>query len=359
MPDPLRTYPPCASKTSGARAAAVGLFVSAVLALAGCGGAPTPKPGAPGANDVAGGRVRAVVSIQPQAYFVERVGGPRVAVEVLVGQGQSPHLYEPTPRQIAALSRAQVYFSIGMEFEQRLLDKLARGHRQLKVIDTRRGIALREPDADCLHSRHDDAGPRPADGHQHADGEDHAGHAHQVGGLADPHIWLSPRLVQVQARTIADALIELDPGHRAEYEANLTTFLRELEDLDAWIAQRLAAARGGEFLVFHPSYGYFADAYGLRQVPIEVSGKEPSARELARIVEHARARGARVVLFEPRYAPTAAEAVARAIGGSVVLVDPLGRDYFAMMRDLADKVTRALTASGGRLDSPNHAGSDL
>jgi len=291
-----------------------------------------------------------VVSIPPQAYFVQRVGGPRVLVDALVGQGQSPHLYEPTPRQIAALSQAQVYFSIGMEFEQRLLEKISRGHGHLRVVDTRRGIDLRPPDADCLHPGHQD--PRVS-------GQEHAhenGHTHDERGLPDPHIWLSPRLVRIQAGTIADALIEIDPAHRAEYEANLAAFVRDLDELDAWITQRLAPARGGEFLVFHPGYGYFADAYGLRQVPIEVSGREPSARELARIVEHARAHGARAVLLEPQYAPTAAEAVARAIGGSVLLVDPLGRDYFAMMRDLVEKVAQAI---GPGLGVPAPQGPDL
>jgi zinc transport system substrate-binding protein len=365
-------------------AVALAAIIALALVASGCRRAPAPGSGASDANAPGAGSVRTVVSIQPQACFVERVGGPRVVVDVLVGQGQSPHLYEPTPRQIAALSQAQVYFSIGMEFEQRLLEKISRGHGHLRVVDTRRGIELRAPDADCLHARRDDAEVRLADGDgrsgghdspghagcgEHGEGDEHAQrtgegsagggqdtepagggratHTHHEHSLPDPHIWLSPRLVQVQAGTIADALIEIDPAHREEYEANLAAFVRELEELDAQIAQRLAAARGGEFLVFHPSYGYFADAYGLRQVPIEVSGKEPSARELARIVEHAKAHGARAVLLEPQYAPTAAEAVARAIGGSVVLVDPLARDYFAMMRDLAEKVARALGAGLG------------
>ncbi len=286
-------------------------------------------------------RVGVVVSIPPQAYFVQRVGGPRVAVEVLVGQGQSPHLYEPTPRQIANLAQARLYFLIGMEFEQRLLEKIYSRRGHLRVVDTRRGIELRAPDADCLHAGHQD--PR-AGGQQHAHEN---GHTHDERGLPDPHIWLSPRLVRIQAGTIADALIEIDPAHRAEYEANLAAFVQDLNELDAWITQRLAPVRGGEFLVFHPGYGYFADAYGLRQVPIEVSGKEPSARELARIVEHAKAHGARAVLLEPQYAPTAAEAVARAIGGSVLLVDPLRPDYFAMMRDLVEKVAQALGTGPG------------
>lgn len=328
MPEPLRTL-------------ASAVLVALLLPAAGC-----YRP-LPAANS---DRVRVVVSILPQAYFVERVGEPRVAVEVLVGQGQSPHLYEPTPRQIASLAQARVYFSIGMEFEQRLLEKLSRAHGHLRVVDTRRGIPLRASDADYLHPDYQDP---QADQHEHAPGNGRAGHIHDERGLPDPHIWLSPRLVRIQAATIAEALIEIDPSARQQYEVNLASFVRELDELDAQIAQRLAPARGGEFLVFHPAYGYFADAYGLRQVPIEVCGREPSARELARIVERAQASGARAVLLEPQYAPTAAEAVVRAIGGSVLLVDPLGRDYFAVMRDLTEKVARAAIPPGGPHTTPD------
>jgi len=256
------------------------------------------------------------VSIPPQAYSVARVGGERVTVGVLVRPGQSPATYEPTPTQMVALTEADVFFRIGVPFENGLMARLEASTPDLNVVDTRRGIDLR---------------PMDADGH---------GDAHEA--AKDPHIWLAPQLVIVQARTVCDELRRLDAAGAGEYEANLQALVADLEALDREIAETLAPLRGGEILVFHPSYGYFADAYGLKQVAVEVEGKEPSPRQLQAIISRARDRNVRVIFVQPEFATTSADAIAREIGATVVPLDPLARDYMANLRDMARRIRESL-----------------
>ena len=338
------------------------LLWAACLGMILCTGCPASSD-----RESSSDKLSVFVSIAPQAEFVKRIGGERVSVEVLVPSGQSPATYEPGLQQMATLSEAELYFRIGVPFERGLLPKVERTMPELRIIDTRRGIDLRrmhsEPHAgahdhghagahdDGHHDDHDHghAGAHD-DGHHDDPDHDHAGahddghdaaHDHSHGG-SDPHIWLSPRLVQVQARTIADALKQADPAGAAVYEANLQQFIADLEALDAELRQALAPVRGKTLMVFHPSWGYFADAYGLEQHAIELEGKEPSARQLTRIIARAKAEDVRVIFVQPQFSQSSAEAVAGAIDGAVVPIDPLARDYMANLRRVARTIREAL-----------------
>lgn len=263
-------------------------------------------------------------SILPQEYFVERIGGDRVEVQALVTPGSSPATYEPTPRQMAALSEAEVFFRIGVPFENAFVPKIEGATEGLRIVDTRKGITLRKMKAHHPEEHGD------ADG----GGQDKEGD--------DPHIWLSPRLVKVQARTIADALIEVDPAGKVTYEKNLAVFLKDLDALDAHLAEALAPVKGETFMVFHPAWGYFADAYGLEQEPIEIEGKDPSGRQLVRIIEMAKKEGVRVIFAQSQFSMESAKRIAEEIGGAVVPINPLARDYVGNLGQVAEAVLEAL-----------------
>lgn len=266
--------------------------------------------------------MRVFVSIAPQAYFVEQIAGDLVEVDVLVSPGQSPATYEPSPRQVTRLQRARVYFRIGVPFEDGLVEKIRAMAETLRIVDTREGITL-----------------RTMKGHRHHDeGRD----GHNERGAKDPHIWLDPRLVKVQAATIAKALAELDPSHADVFRERLAAFHRRLDAVDARLREALAPLKGRKLLVFHPAYGYFADAYGLEQEPIELEGKRPTARQLVRLIEQARSDKAKVIFVQPQFSAASAEVIAREIGGAVVPMDPLARDYLKNLEDMADKIQAAL-----------------
>lgn len=256
------------------------------------------------------------VSVLPQKRFVEKVGKEHVAVQVLVGPGRSPATYEPSPRQMAHLSRSRVYFRIGVPFEDVWLKRIQAANPQLRVVDTRQGVQLRHLEAH--------------------------GHDHPASGMPDPHVWTSPPLVKRMIATIRDALTALDPTHGADYQANYLSFANELEVLDADIRHILEPVQRRRFMVFHPSWGYFADAYGLQQVAIEVEGKDPGARSLTRIIEQARREGVGAVFVQSQFSRRTAETVARALDARVVAVDPLAEDYAENLRRVARALAEAL-----------------
>ncbi|SEM04614.1 zinc transport system substrate-binding protein [Syntrophus gentianae] len=271
-------------------------------------------------------KVPVFVSIVPQAYFLERIGGKHVDVNVLIGKGQSPHSYEPTPKQMAKLAAAKAYFCIGVTSEKGILRKIRQSHRNLLIVETQRGIVYRY-----------------LDGHDHDHGEMHGKRHSAVGEKEpDPHIWMDPKLVKIQARNIQAALERLDPAHKGEYSENLRVFQQDLDRVNGRIARSLAPFRGSSMYVFHPAFGYFADAYGLKQVAIEIEGKEPSARQLAELIDRAKKERVKVMFVQPQFSRKGAEAVAKAIGGVVVPIDPLARDYLANLDRVAAAVEQGL-----------------
>jgi len=260
------------------------------------------------------------VSIPPQAYLVERIGGMHVTVSVLLRAGREPHTFEPTPKQVMALGGARLYFQVGtLPFERRLAKKLAGGNTGLVVVDTSKGVRLRQ-----------------LEGH-----DPHAGEEHRE-GLSDPHIWLGPPAIAVQARNIAQALSPAAPVHARDFKKNLDTLLEDLADVDAGIRRALAPYKGRTVYVFHPSFGYFTDAYGLKQRAVEIHGKTPTPKQIQSLVREAKADGARVIFVQPQFDKSSAEAVARAIGGVVAPVDALARDLLQNLRDMAAKVESGL-----------------
>ncbi|TVQ84987.1 MAG: ABC transporter substrate-binding protein [Chromatiaceae bacterium] len=279
------------------------------------------------------------VSVLPLQGLVEHVGGGRVAVQTLVQPGQSPHSYEPTPRQIAALAEADLFVRTGVGFEAAAMPRIQAANPTLPILDLRDGLPLRTLEA---HDHDADEGSAHERGHGHrhdhaaADSDGEMPDSAAAAEALDPHVWTSPPLVRRMAVAIRDRLTELDPAGAAVYAANQRRFDSALVGLDIELRTRLGPLRHRRFLVYHPAWGYFAEAYGLTQIPIEREGKAPAARRLADLIDQARANDIRVIFVQPQFDRRMAERVAREIGGQVVSADPLAADLFASLRHLAD-----------------------
>jgi zinc transport system substrate-binding protein len=258
------------------------------------------------------------VSIAPQKYFVQQIGDALVNVEVMVPAGADPHIYEPKPQQMVALSGARIYFAVGIQpFENTWLRKIASTNPNMTVIPTDRGIQ-KIPMA---------TGPGEED--------------RRAGGL-DPHIWLSPPLVMKQAQTILNALVADDPGNGALYQANYQAFVSRLKALDADLKHIFAGKQGLQFMVLHPAWGYFAHAYGLKQVPLEIEGKDPKPAQLQELIGYAKQKQIKFIFVQPQFSARNAKLVAQEIGGQVVYADPLAADWEDNLRAVAEKFKTAL-----------------
>ncbi|MGD8492384.1 MAG: zinc ABC transporter substrate-binding protein [Desulfobacterales bacterium] len=286
------------------------------------------------------------VSIVPQKYFVQQIGKDLVDVRVMVQPGADPHTYEPKPKQMVAISKAKLYFAIGIEFEKANLGKIVSTNPQIKVVHTDRGIkkipmaAYHHHDEEGEH--HEKAEVHKEGEHRHEKGEsEHEDANHDHGGL-DPHIWLSPPLVKIQAHTIMNALQEIDPSHRALYESNFQQFVSQINKLDAELKTILSGKQGLQFMVFHPSWGYFSNTYGLKQVPVQIEGKEPKPAQLKELIEHAREKNIKMIFVQPQFSAKSAELVAKEIGGEVAFVDPLAENWSDNLHEVANKFKAAL-----------------
>lgn len=267
------------------------------------------------------------VSVVPQKFFVENIGGEHVSVDVLVRPGHNPATYNPTSRQMQRFAAADVLFRIGVPFESSWLGRLSAANETLEIIDARDGIETLQIAAH----------------HGHADDHDeHAEHAE-----TDPHIWTSPLVAQKMLIQIKQVLSRLQPENAAYFEARYQHLQQQLQQLHTVISRQLAPYAGQKFIVFHPSWGYFADTYQLEQVAIEVDGKQPNARMLSKQVKQAHNEDIHVIFIQPQFSQQTARAFADAIDGEIITIDPLAEDYIHNMekvaRQLADHFSRTAT----------------
>lgn len=245
-------------------------------------------------------------SVLPQAWFVERLAGERVQVEVMIPPGASPATYEPTVQQMQAASRASLYIKVGhpaFPFEATWLEPLLKQGQGLRQVDSSAGLERLE---------------------------------------GDPHVWVSPGCVRIMARNIAQALEELLPAEREVLKANLQALLAEIDAVDRELQESLKDLRGTRFYAFHPAWGYLAREYGLEQVAIEEEGQEPSAGRLSEILEQARRDGVRVLFVQPQFSEASARVLAEDLGARVVPLDPLARDWPTTMRQVATAFRESL-----------------
>jgi zinc transport system substrate-binding protein len=265
------------------------------------------------------------VSIPPQAFFVERIAGEAVSVNVMVQPGDNVHTYEPSPEQMKMVSSSQIFFSIGVEYEENWIPRFTDINPQMIVVDSAAGIQKIE--ATDHHDHEEDA-----DSHD----DEPAKHGH------DPHVWLAPAHGERIAENILVALIDLVPDKAERFQENFDSLIVEIDALDARILTALANLENRQFMVYHPAWGYFAEQYQLIQFPVEIGGQEPSARELAELVKLARQENINVIFVQPAFNTANAITLANELGAEVVLIDPLEYDWLDNLNTAAEAFANAL-----------------
>ncbi|MEJ5349233.1 MAG: zinc ABC transporter substrate-binding protein [Desulfosoma sp.] len=288
------------------------------------------------------------VSLAPQKEFVERLAGDRVKVTVLVPSGTDPHTFEPSPEHMKGLSQASLYFAIGFPFEKNLLSRIRSLNPHLKVVQTDQGLLKipmhghfhSEDQVTASHESH--AGEKREETRQETSKHHAASHGHEA-GEPDPHVWLSPPMVMNMARTMSLALMEADPEDRAGYEARYISFLMGVAALDLEISRIFLNAKPPRaFYVFHPSWGYFAEAYGLQQVAVEFEGKEAKPHHLKEIIASGKQAGVRTLFVQPQFSKKAAEMVAKEMGAKLEVIDPLAENWMDNLRQVSYRIREAM-----------------
>ena len=259
--------------------------------------------------------MQVTVSILPQKYFLNEIGGKYVKVNVMVPPGAEPADYEPKPSQMTELSKSKLYFSIGVPFEKSWLNRFQGANPDMKIIKTEQGI-------EKMPLAFDDEGNRIPTSK----------------GLMDPHVWLSPALVRIQAMNIRDALSDADPSHKEYYRQNYMKFAKKINAIDEQLVNIMSGIPASEtsFITFHPAWGYFAADYGLHQLPIQVEGKEADMKHLQKLIDYAKKENIKVIFMEPQFSKKQAKVIANAIGGKVIAIDPLAEDWGKNLVSIAE-----------------------
>ncbi len=267
------------------------------------------------------------VSIAPQKYFLEKIVKDKFEINVMVKAGSSPHTYEPKTSQMKSLSNSKIYFYTAIEFEKAWLDKFKKSAPNTLFVDSSANIeriAMEEHSHEDEHDKHK---------HDKHDEDEHDG--------LDPHVWLDPVLAKTQAKNIYEAVVSIDESNKEFYTKNYEEFLKELDSLDIKIKEILKPYEHKAFMVFHPSWGYFAKRYNLEQLPIEIQGKEPKPNELVELVKDAKEHNIKIIFVSPQFSQKSAKTIASNIGGNVVSIDSLGEDWANSLIETASSIVNS------------------
>lgn len=271
--------------------------------------------------------INAVVSILPEQTFVKAIGGDKVNVSLMVLPGNSPHTYEPKPSQMKDVAKAALYFAIGVEFENVWLDKFKNLNKSMQVIDLSSGIEKLPMTAhhDGVHDEHH------AEEHSEKHSEEHQGN--------DPHIWTSPDNVKIIAGNIYEALTKADPANESYYKQNYDKFISLIAETDHKIKSILSnKPKGTKFMVFHPSWGYFAQAYGLEQLPVEMEGKSPKPKELISLIKEAKEEQISAIFTQPEFSDSIAKVMANELHIKVIKVSPLSPNWSENLINISNAI---------------------
>jgi zinc transport system substrate-binding protein len=279
----------------------------------------------------AASKLHVTVSIPPQAYLFDRIGGNALVTETLIPPGRSPENYEPTARQLVALGKTDIYCKVGhpaFVFERNHLDPILHHQHGIEIIDmwalSLQAASLDQSGQPGSERRKSSAGASP---------KSHIG----VGfdRSTDPHIWLSPQLMLGTAREITRLLSTLLAPQAGIFQENLASLERDIERLDADINALIQPTAQRTFVVQHPAWGHFAAYYGLEQLAIEKQGKEPSPGHMISLIDRARAEDIRTILAQSKNSDRAARIVAKEIDATIVSLDPLAYEWLTGLRNTA------------------------
>jgi zinc transport system substrate-binding protein len=252
--------------------------------------------------------VNVVVSIPPEWSFVKEIAQNRANVAVMVAPGFSPHTYEPRPLQMVKIAKADIYFSIGVEFEKVWLKKFEKLNKKLMVVDLSNGIEK----------------------------------IYFSPTSPDPHVWLAPGNIKIIAKNIYETLIKKEPKESEFYKKNYDEFVKKIDKTDKKIREILKnTPKGAKFMVFHPSWGYFAKEYDLEQIPIQIDGKEPKPNKLKKIIELAKKDGIKTIIASPEFSDIMAKQIANELKISVVKLSPLEENWSENLINFAKAVANS------------------
>lgn len=244
------------------------------------------------------------VTIPPYKYFVEKIAGDKVDVNVMVSNGNNPETYEPNAQQMMELSNSALYLKVGsIGFEQTWIKKLQDNAPDMKMIDTSVGITP----------------------------------AKTPGGNIDPHVWMSCKNARIISSNIFKALCQLEPENKTFFQKNYQQLLSSIDRQDSIIRKSFKdnPEMVRKFVIYHPILTYFARDYQLEQLAIEEEGREPSAAQLKSLIERARKQKIRYCLIQAEFANRNTTTFIKESQTKAMDINPLQADWANAMKEVS------------------------
>jgi zinc transport system substrate-binding protein len=251
-----------------------------------------------------------MVTIEPQRYFAKQLTDTLFTIVSMVLPGTSPETYDPSPAQMAQLSRSKAYFGIGpIGFEVVWLNNLKKNNPHLPFFDTGKRI-------EWIVSEDDDL-----DSHSHFG--------------SDPHAWASPKQALIIVQNMYEALLEIDPANSSVYQENRNKLVNEIKETDRTIQSYLNRSSQKAFIIYHPALTYFARDYGLTQYAIEAGGKEPTPEQMRKLVDLAKEKNIKIIFIQQEFDRKNAEIIAQETGCRLIVINPLSYHWSQEMLMIA------------------------
>lgn len=267
-------------------------------------------------------KIDIATSILPQKALIDAIGGDKVNTVAMIPAGASPHSYEPKPSQMTAISKAKAYFTVGVEFEEAWMGRFHSQNRNMIIFDSAKGIKKIKMAA-----------------HHHDEDEHEEHHEHHEHEGMDPHVWTTPKNMIIMATNIKNTLVKIDPANKISYNTNYIKLVASLKQTDSQIKTILKnTPKGSKFMIFHPSWGYFAKDYNLVQMPIELEGKEPKAKDLAILISQAKKEHIKAIFVAPEFSAKSASQISKTLNIPVVKISNLGYNWHSYMTSFAKAI---------------------
>lgn len=314
------------------------------------------------------GVIKISVSIRPELEFVKKVGGDKVEVNAVIPPGASPANYAPTSKEMQMLEDSKLYFSIGVNAENNILQSLE--GKNIKIINLSEAVSKEHPDrffdADDHHEHEADEEHEKENHHEHESDEEHEHdknkehdsdenheeehkheadenhdeeeHDHKHEGK-DPHIWLSPKRIITMTNEISKSLSEIDPDNAEFYKKNAELYIKEIEEADIVIKENIKKSGIKSFLIFHPALGYFGDDYGLEMIAIEKHGKEATPAALKEIISDARKKSINAVFFQKEFSAEQAKTISQELNVNMIELNVLSENVIENLIEMSKLIS--------------------
>lgn len=340
-------------------------------------------------------KIQISVSIAPLAAFVREICAKNCAVNVLIPKGANEHNFDFKPSAMKSLENSVIYFGVGLEFERVLAGKFSDINANLKLVDL--GENLRNLENFHSHENHENPKNLKENSHKNSNSKNENSHENSNANLnenshpnshsqnattpsfdlspkqstnshenshenlnknshqnsspknsnlslnsKDPHIWLDPVLVKIQAEIIAKNLSEISPQNEAFFKENLKKFQAKLDSLNAEIYAILKTLKQRKFIIYHPSLAYFAARFDLEQIAVEIDGKEPKIKDLRALIDTAKRENIRTIFVQNGFSKSAAKSLKDTLGANIAEIDILSEDYFNELLKIAHNLNPAV-----------------